>query len=172
MDHFISIDMSGLWRRHVIWSKPSVRDLRQGLIQRFASTTVLLSVIVAAEIGVMSSNSKPADDVRDALKDKDYGLEWWTGVALAVATFVSIGALIANFTAWAIFTAVSDANLKLIARSSIGLYGAQLPNRLVVCVLYLFFIWVRARVNFCIEPVALAYFIILLNLCRYVSFGM
>jgi hypothetical protein len=62
---------------------------------------------------------------------------------VSLSIFFSIAALIVNFTAWGIFSVVGDENLKLIARSSIGLYGAQLPNRLVVGVIYLFFLLVR-----------------------------
>jgi hypothetical protein len=144
VEHVICVDTSGLWRRHIIWSKPAGRELRRALTQRFASTTVFLSVIVAAEIGVLTSSSKPADDVRLALQAKEYSLDYWTGVALALAIFFSIAALIANFSAWSVFSAISDENMKLIARSSIGLYGVQLPNGLIVCVIYLFFMWVSS----------------------------
>lgn len=148
VDLLMCVDMSALWRRHIIWSKPAgSSELRKALTQRFSSTTLVLSVIVAAEIGVMSSPAKPVDDVRLALKDEEYNLEFWTGVALAIATFLSIAALIANFTAWSVFAAVSDENLKVISRSSIGLYCAQLPNWLVVSASYLFFMWVSVMVG-------------------------
>jgi hypothetical protein len=142
LDHFISAELSSLWRRHLIWSKPAGRPLREALTQRFASTTVFLSLILGTEIRVLFSPSRPADDVRNALQAKNYSLEYWTGIALALSIFFSIAALIANFTAWGIFTVIGDENLKLVARSSIGLYGAQLPNRLVMCVIYLFYLWV------------------------------
>jgi len=142
VDHFLSVELSSLWRRHLIWSKPAGKLLREALTQRFASVTVFLSLILGTEIRVLFSPSKPANDVRDAMEAKEYTLEYWTGIALALSIFFSIAALVANFTAWGIFTVIGDANLKLVARSSIGLYGAQLPNRLVVCVIYMFYIWV------------------------------
>jgi hypothetical protein len=137
-----------MWRRHLIWSKPAGRVLREALTQRFASTTVFLSLILGTEIRVLFSPSQPANDVRLSLKAKESTtLEYWTGIALCMAIFFSIAALVANFTAWGIYTVVGDENLKLIARSSIGLYGAQLPNILVVGVIYLFYLWVRNRIT-------------------------
>lgn len=117
--------------------------LREALTQRFASTTVFLSLILGTEIRVLFSPSQPADDVRRALKaEESHTLEYWTGIFLCLSIFFSIAALVANFTAWGIYTVVGDENLKLVARSSIGLYGAQLPNILVLGVIYLFYIWV------------------------------
>jgi hypothetical protein len=142
-DHFVSADLSAIWRRHLIWSKPAGRSLREALTQRFASTTVFISLILGTEIRTLFSPSTPADDVRLAFKAREYSLEYFAGVALCLSIFFSIAALIANFTSWGIYTVVGDENLKLIARSSIGLYGAQLPNRLVVLVIYSFYIWVR-----------------------------
>jgi hypothetical protein len=142
LDHFVSVELSTLWRRHLIWSKPAGRALREVLTQRFASTTVFLSLILGTEIRVLFSPATPADDVRLALKASEYSLEYFTGVVLCLSIFFSIAALIANFTAWGIYTVIGDENLKLIARSSIGIYGAQLPNRLVVGVIYLFYLWV------------------------------
>jgi hypothetical protein len=141
-EHIICVDLSGMWRRHLIWSKPAGNDLREVLTQRFSSTTVFVSLILGAEIGVLFSPSKPIDEMRESFKAQDYSLDYWAGIALALSIFFSIAALIANFTAWGIFSVIGDENLKLIARSSIGLYGAQLPNRLVVGVIYLFFLWV------------------------------
>lgn len=143
-EHFIGLETSTLWRRHSIWSKKNGRDLREGLVQRFSSITIFLSVIVAAEIGVITSPSKPVENVRIALANNDLNsFEFWTGVALSMATYASIAALMANYSAWAVFDSVSEENLKLIARSSIGIYAAQLPNRLLIFVNYLFLAWVR-----------------------------
>lgn len=143
LEHFVSVELTSLWRRHLIWSKPAGRILRESLTQRFASTTVFLSLILGTEIRVLFSPSQPANDVRLALKNEaSHTLEYWTGIGLCLSIFFSIAALVANFTAWGIYTVIGDENLKLIARSSIGLYGAQLPNILVVGVIYLFYLWV------------------------------
>jgi len=143
LEHFVSAELSSLWRKHLIWSKPAGKVLREALTQRFASTTVFLSLILGTEIRVLFSPSQPADDVRAALRaEASHTLEYWTGIGLCLSIFFSIAALVANFTAWGIYTVIGDENLKLIARSSIGLYGAQLPNLLVVGVIYLFYTWV------------------------------
>lgn len=128
-EHIICVDLFGMWRRHLIWSKPSGSELREVMTQRFSSTTVFVSLILGAEIGVLFSPSKPIDEMREAFKAQDYSLEYVAGVALSLSIFFSIAALIANFTAWGIFSVIGDENFQLIARSSIGLYGAQLPNR-------------------------------------------
>ncbi|CAJ1954473.1 unnamed protein product [Cylindrotheca closterium] len=142
-EHFVSAELSSFWRRHLIWSKPAGKLLREALTQRFASTTVFLSLILGTEIRVLFSPSTPADNVRNALKNEEsHTLEYWTGIGLCLSIFFSIAALVANFTAWGIYTVIGNENLKLIARSSIGLYGAQLPNILVVGVIYLFYTWV------------------------------
>jgi hypothetical protein len=143
MQHIVSVDMGREWRSHLIWSKPEGEELRRALTQKFASTTVLLSVILAAEVGVLTSPSKPADDVRLAFKAREYNLEYWAGMSLGWAICFSIGAVIANYTAWGVFTAISDANLRLVARSSIGVYCAQLPNLLIIFTAYMFFCTVR-----------------------------
>jgi hypothetical protein len=142
-EHLIGVETGSTWRLHTIWSKESGQTLRAGLVQRFSSITIFLSVIVAAEVGVITSAAQPVDAVRIALANHDLkSFEFWTGVFLAVATSVSIAALIANYSAWAVFHAISDENLKVIARSSIGIYAAQLPNRLIIFVNYLFLAWV------------------------------
>jgi len=55
---------------------------------------------------------------------------------------LTVSTLLANFTAWAILDAVSAENSHAVLRSSIGLYAAQLPARMVVLSIYCFMIWV------------------------------
>lgn len=143
-EHFIGVDNRASWGCHVVMAKETGKHLRAGLMQRFTSTTIFLSVILATEIGVMTSPAKPADQVRVAMGDARYGsLEFWTGVALCMGILLSISALIANYSAWAIFAAVGEENLTMIARSSLGLYAHTLPKRLITSVVYLFLLWVR-----------------------------
>jgi hypothetical protein len=137
MNHFVSVDMSSLWRRHAIHSKKG-NKLRKPLTQRFSSTTIFLSVILAAEIGIITSPAEIVEDVRVALKCRSYNLEFWTGIVLSFSTLSSITALTSNYSAWAIFTAISDENMRVICASSMGLYAAQLPNILIVVVFYSF----------------------------------
>lgn len=139
----ISIDLFGIWRRHLVWAKRDGDDLRNTVIARFASTTVVLSLLVSTEIGVFFSPSTIVEAVRQALeKDESSTLEFWTGIVLCVSIFFSISALLSNFSAWSIFVVLSSENSATILRSSIGLYSAQLPSRLVIASIYLFFLWV------------------------------
>jgi hypothetical protein len=99
-ENFVSIDLSGLWRRHVVWAKNDGGDLRNTVTARFASTTVFLSLIVGAELGVLFSPSTIVEVVRQALADTATdSLKFWTGIVLCVSIFFSISAMISNFTA-------------------------------------------------------------------------
>jgi hypothetical protein len=113
------------------------------VIARFASTTVFLSLLVSAEIGVLFSPSTIVEEVRKSLgKNETNTLEFWTGIVLCVSIFFSLSALLANFTSWSIFVVLSQENAATILRSSIGLYSAQMPSRLVISSIYVFFVWV------------------------------
>mmetsp|Transcript_8598 Transcript_8598/g.20698 ORF Transcript_8598/g.20698 Transcript_8598/m.20698 type:complete len:290 (+) Transcript_8598:30-899(+) len=137
-DHFVSVDMSKRWRDHVIHSKKSGHELRQPITQRFSSSTIFLSVILAAEIGMITSPSDLSAEVREALGSSSFTLAYWTGIVLSFATVIAIAAITANYSAYAVFAAISDENLHIIAKSSIGFYAAQLPTYLIVSVLYTF----------------------------------
>jgi hypothetical protein len=142
-EHCVSVDLFGIWRRHLVWAKRDGDELRNTVIARFASTTVFLSLLVSAEIGVFFSPSSIVEVVRKALeKNETNTLEFWTGIVLCVSILGSISALLANFTSWSIFVVLSQENSATILRSSIGLYSAQMPSRLVVLSIYLFFVWV------------------------------
>ncbi|CAJ1954472.1 unnamed protein product [Cylindrotheca closterium] len=137
-DHFITVDMSKRWRDHVIYSKSSGAELRQSITQRFSSSTIFLSVILSAEIGMLTSPANLSAEVRDALATSSYTLAYWTGIVVSFATLVAIAAITANYSAYAVFAAISNENLHIIAKSSIGFYAAQLPSYLIVLVLYTF----------------------------------
>lgn len=141
-EHVYSIDQSGLWKQHMVFSKRDGNELRGLLVQRFASSTVFLSLLLSTEIGVFFSPSDPADNVRVALKNIDYGLEFYTGVALCLSIMFSIAALTSNWTAWSIFSVVSAENIHAVMRSSIGIYGTTMPARLIIIAIYLFYLWV------------------------------
>jgi hypothetical protein len=143
LEHCVSVDLFSIWRRHLVWAKRDGDELRNTVIARFASTTVFLSLLVSAEIGVFFSPSSIVELVRKALTMNDnHTLEFWTGITLCVSIFFSISGLLANFTSWSIFVVLSRENSATILRSSIGLYSAQLPSRLVIASIYLFFMWV------------------------------
>jgi hypothetical protein len=80
-------------------------------------------------MGVLYSPSAPADEIREALANKDVGtVEFWTGIAVCAAIFFSVAALIANFSAQSVFSALSKENAPIILRSSLGY---KTPCRLV-----------------------------------------
>jgi len=121
----------------------NAKQLLQVVTARFTSTTVFLTLLVSAEVGTFFSPSRPVEEVRTALEKDAYDtLDFWVAIALSVGIFCAVVALFANFTAWSIFIVLSPENAALILRSSVGLYAAQLPNRLVVASIYTFFLWI------------------------------
>eukprot|EP00977_Amphora_coffeiformis_P016602 scaffold5169_cov172-Amphora_coffeaeformis.AAC.33 len=141
--HFVSVDLSARWRRHLVWAKSDAKQLLQVVTARFTSTTVFLTLLVSAELGTFFSPSRPVEEVRTALENDAFDtLDFWVAIALSVGIFCAVAALFANFTAWSIFVVLSPENAALILRSSVGLYAAQLPNRLVIASIYTFFVWI------------------------------
>ena len=106
------------------------------------SNVLLFSNMVKKPTGVFFSPAEIVNQVRQALKDGDLNLKFFAGIALNISFVFSLSALIANVTAWAIFVVLSKPNASTILRSSLGLYAAQLPNRLVLLSFYLFLVWV------------------------------
>lgn len=140
-EHLLSVDQFGLWREHLAWSKKSGAELRSLVIQRLSSNTVLLTLLTSSMIGTLFSPSKPLDAVRTELKNHDYAsLEFWTGIFLCITVFTTITALYTNFTAWSIFSVISDENVHCFLRSTIGLYASQLPMRVVSMVIFFFLV--------------------------------
>mmetsp|Transcript_3512 Transcript_3512/g.8178 ORF Transcript_3512/g.8178 Transcript_3512/m.8178 type:complete len:390 (-) Transcript_3512:318-1487(-) len=142
-EFFISVDHRSIWRRHLAWSLRDGDHLRNAVTGRFASNMVFMSLLLGTEIGVLFSPSKPADAFRKALDEASYGqLDFWAGIILCISIGMTLSTLLANFTAWAIVGAVSPQNSHAILRSSIGLYAAQLPARLVLLSIYCFVVTV------------------------------
>jgi hypothetical protein len=152
-EHILSVDQFGLWREHLAWSKSSGSELRSLVVQRFASNTVFLSLLTSSMIGVLFSPSKPMDAVRIQMKARDHNsLQFWAGICLCITVFSCISALYTNFTAWSIISSISDENSHVLLRSTIGLYAAQLPMRLVSLVIF-FFILTMDLFLFILMPV-------------------
>lgn len=139
-EFIVSVDLSNVWRQHLVWSKKNGDDLKKIVTERFASSTVFLSLLFSSEMGVLYSPSDPGKDLRAALKNKEYDTTvYWLGIAICFAIFFSVSALVANFTAMGIFSSLSEQNAPIVLRSTLGLYSAQLPSRLVTGAIYLFF---------------------------------
>jgi len=139
---FFPIDLSGLYRRHVIWSKRGEDDLLSYVTARFATTTTFCALFLTADISVAFSPSAPVEAVRNSLVNNDvYAVEYWAGIVLFVSIVFSIGAVLANFSGYGIFSAVSRENAAVILRSNIGLRASNLPNMLATISVYLFLLW-------------------------------
>jgi hypothetical protein len=105
----------------MVWAKKDGGELLQIVTARYQSTAIVLSLLVSAEIGTFFSPSRIVSEVRVALReDERTTLEFWTGIVLIISIFFSVAALIANFTAWSIFSGLSKQNAAIILRSSIG----------------------------------------------------
>lgn len=142
-EHFISVDNFPIWRQHVAWSRTNGVELRDHTTQRFAVNMVFMSLLLGSEVGVLFSPSKPADVMREHLFNAAYEYyDFWAGLVLCGCIPLTLSTLVATFTAWAVVSVVSDRNSHVFLRSSVGLYAAQLPSRLIVCSIYLFLLWV------------------------------
>ena len=75
----------------IVWSKKNGDDLKKIVTERFASSTVFLSLLFSSEMGVLYSPSDPGKDIRAALESKNYDSpDYWLGVALCFAIFFSV----------------------------------------------------------------------------------
>ncbi|KAL7563283.1 hypothetical protein ACA910_016644 [Epithemia clementina (nom. ined.)] len=140
--HFIPVDLSARYRRHLVWSKKDGDKLLLTVTARFHTSTLFLSLFVSTTLGVYFSPAEVVAEVRASLRNDILNLKFFAGIALNVSVIFTLAALISNVTAWSIFIVVSKQNAPAILRSSLGLYAAQLPNRLVLISFYLFFSWV------------------------------
>ena len=177
-EYFMSVDHHQIWRRHLAWSFRDGECLRNAVVSRFASNMVFMSLLLGTEIGVLFSPSQPADVFRAALKNEKYAdVNFWAAIVLCISIGLTLSTLVANFTAWAIISAVSPENSHTVLRSQIGLTAAQLPARLVILSIYSFVGWVMLFIYIltpyiwgfvlALFPVALIAYIVVI----YSSFG-
>lgn len=143
IEHAISVDHMFIWRQHLMWSKRNGDELRNILTQRFASSTVFLSLLLSTELGVLFSPSEPGDMVREALETADHGsIGFYTGIILCISIFLTVSGLIATVTAWSVFAPLSRENVHAVLRSALGLYAAQLPSNIIILAIYFFCSWI------------------------------
>jgi hypothetical protein len=143
-DLFYSVDLTALWRRHVVWSHKDGKDLLEIVTGRFATTQIFLSLLFAAEVGTYFSPSRIVTDVRNALRTGPYvgnPLRYATGIVLIVSIILTGSAVLANYTALGVFRCLGHENAAMVLRSDIGLYAAQLPSRLTFLSIITFFAW-------------------------------
>ena len=138
----LSVDHFPIWRLHLIYSHSDGKNLRDILIQRFSSNMVILSLFLSIEVATLFSPSDAATDVRHALRDEEYSsVKFAIGIIIIFDIIITLMAILAAFTAWAMVSAIGDKNVHYIVRSSVGLYATQLPSRMLVAATYLFFTW-------------------------------
>jgi len=153
-EYFMSVDHHQIWRRHLAWSFRDGECLRNAVVSRFASNMVFMSLLLGTEIGVLFSPSQPADIFRAALKNAKYAdVNFWAAIVLCISIGLTLSTLVANFTAWAIISAVSPQNAHTVLRSSIGLTSAQLPARLVILSIYSFVGWMMLFLYILAPPI-------------------
>jgi len=140
-EYLFSVDQFSMWRRHQVWAHRDGAELRAVVSQRFSSNNVFLSLLISTEVGILFSPSEPADEIRHHLEKAQLDTwGFWAGFVLCFAIFISICALYTSFIAWGITANIGPENVHATLRSSIGLYATQLPNRLIVLSIYLFFL--------------------------------
>lgn len=100
-EFFVTVDHSQIWRKHVAWSKPDGKDLRNYTAQRFSSSMVFLSLILAAEMNVLFNSSVITTDIRTQMINGNYGsVKHWIGCLILLSAAVTVIALVSTFTAW------------------------------------------------------------------------
>lgn len=103
---------------------------------------VILSLFLSIEVSTLFSPSDSATEVRAALRSNDYfDMKFAIGIIIILDIILTLMAILAAFTAWAMVSAIGDKNVHYIIRSSIGLYATQLPSRMLVAATYLFLTW-------------------------------
>jgi len=147
-DLFFPLDLSTLWRRHLIWSKKDdAKVLLDIVTSRYATTLTFLSLLFSAEVATYFSPALIVTNVRATLRNgpSDEGndrLQYCAGMMLMISIIVTASAILANYNAMMLFKTVSPENASVILRSDVGVYAAQLPSRLTVLSLYIFLTWI------------------------------
>lgn len=143
IEYFVTVDHFSVWRRHLAWAKNDGGELRKCLTERFASSMVLLSLFLGAELSVLFNGSQSATLMRMHMRRQDYSeISFWIGDVIFLSVFLTLSAILSTFTAWGMVSSISDCNMHCLLRSSIGQYVTQLPSRLLVTALISFFLWV------------------------------
>ena len=168
-EFLVTVDQKHIWRKHVAWSKPDGKDLRNYTTQRFSSNMVFLSLILAAEINVLFNSSMITTDIRTQMINGNYSsVKLWIGFVILLSACVTVIALVSTFTAWGMVSSIGDKNAHCLLRSSIGQLVTSLPSNYVVASLYLFLTWL---ILFVVELTRGPLQIVLLLVVMYLFFS-
>ena len=143
-DVFISVELTGIWRLHLVYAKKDGKELLGIYTQRFASLTTMLTLLVGAQVATLFSPSRPTETVRTALETNDVGsVAFWAGLLLCIGILCSICSLLCTLTAWSLFSVIGHKNAHILLRSSMLLYAGTLPARTAFFSIYIFIIWLN-----------------------------
>ena len=97
----ITVDHFSIWRRHLAWAVENGKDLREYMTQRYASSMVFMSLLLATELNVLFNSARVTTNVRDALMHEAYrDIHFWAGIAVIISAILTLLSLISIFTAW------------------------------------------------------------------------
>lgn len=140
----IGVELSDLWRLHLVYAKKDGKELITLVTSRFATLTTMLTLLVGSQVGTLFSPSRPTETVRTALETRDVGtVEFWAGFSLCLGILSSILSLVVVLTARALFVAIAPENAHIVLRTSVCLYAATLPVRMALISVYIFILWLN-----------------------------
>lgn len=139
IDMFISVELSVLWRRHLVYGKRNGKELLSLFTSRYASLTTMTTLLIGTEVAILFSPADPSHVVRTALLEKDiYTIRFWAGFTLFINISISIAALFAILTAWSLNTVIGEKNAHILLRSALWLHISSLPAKLALTNIFLF----------------------------------
>ena len=100
-EYFVTVDNFSIWRRHLAWAMENGKDLRAYMTQRYGSSMVFMSLLLATELNVLFNSARVTTNVRDALMREAYlDIHFWAGIAVIISAVLTLLSLISIFTAW------------------------------------------------------------------------
>jgi len=100
-EYVITVDHFSIWRRHLAWAFENGKDLRDYMTQRYASSMVFMSLLLATELSVLFNSAQVTTSVRASLMKEDYhDVHFWVGIFIIMSSILTLLSLISTFTAW------------------------------------------------------------------------
>lgn len=100
-EYVITVDHFSIWRRHLAWAMDSGKDLRDYMTQRYASSMVFMSLLLATELSVLFNSAEVTTHVRVALMKENFrDIHFWAGLFVILSAIFTLLSLISIFTAW------------------------------------------------------------------------
>ena len=94
-EFLVTVDHSQLWRKHVAWSKPDGKELRNYTAQRFSSSMVFLSLMLAISMNVLFNSSIITTEIRSEMINGNYrSVKHWIGFVILLSSCVTVIALV------------------------------------------------------------------------------